>query len=54
MKRLILLTTLFLSACDLSNQEINGTLTLQAPGKTIELSSNDWEKAGDPNNFAKN
>ena len=54
MTRLFLLTTLFLSACYLSNQEIDGTLTLQAPGKTIELSSNDWVKVGDPNNFAKN
>jgi|TARA_B110000902_G_C13969603_1_gene460685 outer membrane lipopolysaccharide assembly protein LptE/RlpB len=54
MKRIILLTVLFLSACDFSTQETNGTLTLQATGKKIELLSIDWEKVDDSADFAKN
>ena len=54
MKRIILLTVLFLSACDFSTQETNGTLTLQATGKKIELLSIDWEKVDDSTDFAKN
>ena len=34
--------------------EIAKELTLQAPGKTIELSPNDWEKVDDPTNLARN
>ena len=34
--------------------EIAEELTLQAPGKTIELSPNDWEKVDDPTNLARN
>ena len=34
--------------------EIVEELTLQAPGKIIELSPNDWEKVDDPTNLARN
>jgi hypothetical protein len=34
--------------------EIIEELTLQAPGKIIELSPNDWEKVDDPTNLARN
>ena len=34
--------------------QLNEELTLQVPGKTLELSPNDWEKVDDPTNFAKN
>ena len=54
MKRLLLLTVIFPTACGPPTQGTNGKLTLQAPGKTIELSSNDWGKVDDTTNFAKN
>jgi len=31
-----------------------GELTLQVPGKTIELSTSDWEKVADKTKFARN
>ncbi|MDE0790342.1 MAG: CsiV family protein [Woeseiaceae bacterium] len=37
-----------------AEDEIAEELTLQAPGKTIELSPNDWEKVDDPTNLARN
>ena len=52
MKRLISLICVgVLVAC---GGQLNEELTLQVPGKIIELSPNDWEKVDDPTNFARN
>ncbi len=52
MKRLIgIICVGVLVAC---GGQLDEELTLQVPGKIIELSPNDWEKVDDPTNFARN
>lgn len=52
MKTLIsLFFAVILTACQ---GPLTQELTLEVPGKTIKLSTNDWEKMDDPNNFAEN